>query len=119
MKEYYVYIVASKSRTLYTGITNHLERRVVEHRMKSTPAFTARYNIHRLVYFETWGDVRAAIAREKEIKSWGRMKKIRLIESKTRDWKDLSDGWPGSPVNSRGRNQVPGRDSSRPAGRSE
>ena len=95
-KTYYVYILASKSRTLYTGVTNNLERRVVERRRKLVPGFTARYNINRLVFFEVFHDVLEAIAREKQIKGWGRMKKIALIESKNRDWKDLSDGWPGS-----------------------
>jgi len=96
-KTYYVYILASKSRTLYTGVTNNLERRVIEHRRKLVPGFTARYNINRLVYYEAGGNIEAMIAREKQIKAWGRMKKIALIESKNRDWKDLSDGWPGSP----------------------
>ena len=94
MKTYWVYIMASKSRTLYTGVINNLERRVVQHRGKLFPGFTARYNINRLVYFEASGDVVVAIAREKQIKSWGRMKKIALIESLNRDWKDLSEGWP-------------------------
>jgi putative endonuclease len=94
MKTYYVYIMASKSRTLYTGVTNNLERRVIEHRRKLVPGFSARYNINRLVYYELCGDVLAAISREKQIKGWTRMKKIVLIESLNRDWKDLSDGWP-------------------------
>ena len=80
MKNYYVYILASKSRTLYTGITNDLERRVVEHRRKLVPGFTARYNINRLVYFEVFHDALDAIAREKQIKGWNRMKKVALIE---------------------------------------
>ncbi|HEV2349424.1 MAG TPA: GIY-YIG nuclease family protein [Terriglobia bacterium] len=96
MKTYYVYILASKSRTLYTGVTNNLERRVVEHRRKLVPGFTARYNINRLVFFEVFHDALDAIAREKQIKAWSRIKKIALIESTNRDWKDLSDGWPGS-----------------------
>src|SRR5437016_4850790 len=95
MKTYYVYILASKSRTLYTGVTNNLERRVVEHRRKLNAGFTARYNINRLVYYEAGGDIEAMIAREKQIKAWGRLKKIALIESMNRDWKDLSNGWPG------------------------
>ncbi len=95
MKTYFVYIMASKSRTLYIGITSNLERRVLQHRDKRFEGFTARYNINRLVHFERFGDVRAAIAREKEIKAWGRMKKIMLIESANRDWKDLSEGWYG------------------------
>lgn len=95
VKNYYVYIMASKSRTLYTGVTNNLERRVLEHRRKLLRGFTARYNINRLVHFEVFGEILAAIAREKQIKSWGRMKKIALIESTNRDWKDLSATWFG------------------------
>jgi len=97
VKTYYVYIMASKSRTLYTGVTSNLERRVLQHRGKLLPGFTARYNINRLVYYETSGDVVAAIACEKQIKSWGRTKKIALIESANRDWKDLSEAWYGGP----------------------
>jgi putative endonuclease len=95
MKTYYVYILASASRTLYTGITNNLERRVWQHRMKVHEGFTARYNVNRLVYFEVFNDVRVAISREKQIKGWTRAKKIALIESVNRDWMDLSDGWYG------------------------
>jgi putative endonuclease len=112
MKTYYVYIMASKSRTLYTGVTNNLERRVVEHRRKLIPGFTARYHINRLVYYEAGGKIEAMIAREKQIKAWGRMKKIALIESMNRDWKDLSDGWPGSPVAKPVSNRGTERDSS-------
>ena len=96
MKTYYVYIMASTSRTLYTGVTNNLERRVLQHRRKLLPGFTAHYNINRLVYFEVYGEIADAIAREKQIKSWGRMKKINLIESANRDWNDLSAGWYGA-----------------------
>ncbi|HEX5483171.1 MAG TPA: GIY-YIG nuclease family protein [Terriglobia bacterium] len=95
MKAYYVYIMASKSRTLYTGVTSNLERRVLQHRRKLLPGFTARYNINRLVHYEIFGDIVAAIAREKQVKNWGRMKKIALIESVNRDWKDLSATWYG------------------------
>jgi putative endonuclease len=80
--------VASRSRTLYTGVTNDLERRVYEHKNKLVPGFTAKYNIDRLVYFETTEDVNAAICREKQIKGW-----ISLIESANPVWKDLSVGW--------------------------
>jgi putative endonuclease len=96
MNTYCVYIMASKSRTLYTGVTSDLERRVLEHRRKLVPGFTARYNIDRLVYYEVCGDPRAAISREKQLKGWTRLRKVALIESLNRDWKDLSDGWPGS-----------------------
>jgi putative endonuclease len=95
-KTYYVYILASKSRTLYTGVTNDLERRVIEHRRKLLPGFTARYNINRLVYYEVCNDPLAAISREKQIKGWTRLRKVALIESLNRDWKDLSEAWPGS-----------------------
>ena len=93
LKNYYVYIMASTSRTLYTGVTNNLERRVLQHRRKLLGEFTARYNINRLVYYEVSGEILAAIAREKQIKSWSRKKKIALIESVNRDWKDLSAAW--------------------------
>jgi putative endonuclease len=93
LKNYYVYIMASTSRTLYTGVTNNLERRVLQHRRKLLGEFTARYNINRLVYYEASGEILAAIAREKQIKSWSRKKKIALIESVNRGWKDLSDAW--------------------------
>ncbi|HUZ45642.1 MAG TPA: GIY-YIG nuclease family protein [Terriglobia bacterium] len=96
MKTYFVYIMAGASRTLYTGVTNNLERRVLEHRRKLLPGFTSHYNINRLVHFESFGEILDAIAREKQIKSWGRMKKIALIESANRDWKDLSAGWYGA-----------------------
>ena len=81
MKTYYIYILASRSRTLYTGVTNNLERRVLEHQRKLVPGFTSRYRLERLVYYETWGDIRAAIQREKQIKGWLRAKKIALIQS--------------------------------------
>jgi len=95
VKTYYVYIMANKSRTLYIGVTNNLERRVLQHRRKLVPGFTRRYNINRLVYYERFGDVRAAISREKQIKGCLRTKKIVLIESANRDWKELSEGWYG------------------------
>ena len=76
---YYVYIMAGRSRTLYTGVTNNLERRVLQHRDPRATGFTARYKVNWLVYYERFGDVRAAISREKQIKGWGRMKKVGLI----------------------------------------
>ena len=91
--QYYVYIVASRSRTLYTGVTNDLQRRVYEHKKKLVPGFTTKYNIQRLVYYETTEDVDAAIFREKQIKGWTRSKKLQLIESVNPTWKDLSVGW--------------------------
>jgi putative endonuclease len=81
-KTYFVYILASTSGVLYTGITNNLQRRVAEHRQKLMPGFTKSYNVRSLVYFEVSGDVRMAIAREKQIKSWRREKRVKLIETK-------------------------------------
>src|SRR5262245_31649261 len=89
MKTYYVYIMASGRRTLYVGVTNDLERRVEEHRQKLNEGFTKRYNVTHLVYFESFTDVRAAIAREKQIKRWSRSKKLALIRSRNPGWKDL------------------------------
>jgi putative endonuclease len=94
-RTYYVYTLASPSRILYTGVTSNLERRVLQHRRKLLPGFTTRYNVNRLVYYEIFSDVRAGIAREKQVKGWVRERKIALIESANRDWKDLSDGWYG------------------------
>ena len=80
-------------RTLYTGVTNNLYRRVYEHKEKLVPGFTKRYNIDYLVYVESTNDVIAAITREKQIKGWTRAKKISLIESSNPEWRDLSLDW--------------------------
>ena len=80
MKNYYVYIVSNEARTLYIGITNNLERRLYEHKNKLINGFTKKYNLTKLVYYETTIDVRDAIAREKQLKGWLRIKKITLIE---------------------------------------
>jgi putative endonuclease len=91
MKEYYVYIMTNRSGTLYTGMTNELKRRVHEHKEKLVPGFTKRYNINKLVWFERTGDVQSAIAYEKKIKGWLRVKKVALIESKNPEWEDLAE----------------------------
>ncbi|HEX2207022.1 MAG TPA: GIY-YIG nuclease family protein [Longimicrobium sp.] len=88
---YYVYILASLSRTLYIGMSNDLARRMYEHRHKLTGGFSAQYNIDRLVYFEHTTDVNAAIAREKQIKKWSRKRKVELIESLNPGWVDLAE----------------------------
>ena len=90
---YYVYIMTNRSGTLYTGMTNDLERRVFEHKSQKIPGFTRKYKIDRLVYYEDTDDVEAAIAREKQIKGWLRKKKIALIESLNPNWEDLSKEW--------------------------
>jgi len=92
-KTFFVYLLASKSRRLYVGVTNDLERRLSEHKSKLTDGFTKRYNIDRLVYFEQTTDVLSAITREKQLKSWNRSKKIALIESINPTWEDLSTEW--------------------------
>ena len=93
MQTYYVYILASLSKVLYTGVTNSLHRRLWEHKNKVNKGFTARYHVTRLVYYEVFHDIHEAIAREKEIKKWNRTRKIALIESMNATWKDLSAGW--------------------------
>lgn len=93
MRQFYVYIMTNHSRTLYTGMTNDLLRRVAEHKQKQIPGFTATYNITRLVYYEETPDVRSAIAREKQIKGWLRSKKVALIEAANPQWRDLSAEW--------------------------
>jgi len=93
MRQYYVYIMANASGTLYTGVTNNLEVRLYQHRSGSVPGFTKKYRIDRLVYFEATEDVRAAIAREKQIKGWLRKKKLDLIRSMNPSFEDLSRKW--------------------------
>ena len=95
MHHYYVYIMTNHSKTLYTGMTNDLHRRVWQHKHKQIEGFTKRYNITRLVFYEETASVDAALAREKQIKGWLRRKKIALIESMNPEWKDLSEGWYG------------------------
>ena len=90
---YWVYIISSKSGTLYTGMTNSLDRRVFEHKHHLVPGFTAKYNCTRLVWFEEHSDVRNAIAHEKQIKGWMRAKKMALIESLNPHWNDLAKNW--------------------------
>jgi len=92
-KEYYVYIMTNKSRTLYTGVTNNLMRRVHEHKNKLIPGFTSKYNIKILVYYESTSSIHVALEREKQIKGWLRAKKIVLIESMNPKWNDLSKEW--------------------------
>ena len=89
--QYFVYIMASKSRVLYTGVTNDLQRRVFEHKDGSGSKFTRKYNVHRLVYYEAHQNVDLAIQREKQIKGWVRRKKVELIENFNPNWEDLSE----------------------------
>jgi putative endonuclease len=92
-KTYHIYILASRSRVLYVGVTDDLIGRVAQHRNGLGSEFTAKYRIHRLVYQESFRDIRAAIAREKQIKRWARGKKANLIEMTNPTWLDLARDW--------------------------
>jgi putative endonuclease len=88
--EFYVYILTNKYNTvLYTGLTNNLNNRIIEHRSKRGSKFTAKYNVNKLVYYECFLYVTDAIAREKQLKSGSRQKKIDLIEKTNKNWEDL------------------------------
>lgn len=90
MKNYYVYILANKPHgTLYIGVTSNLIQRIWQHKNASTPGFTKKHNINRLVYFEVHEDIYAAIKREKQLKKWRRQWKVELIEQGNRKWSDL------------------------------
>ncbi len=95
MKNYYVYMVTNYSKTLYTGVTNDLQRRLYQHKEKTAPGFTSKYKIQRLVYYEVYNDIRHAIAREKQIKGWLHVKKVALIESMNPTWRDLNEDLKG------------------------
>jgi len=105
VKTFFVYIMSNRSRTLYTGVTNNLVRRVHDHKYGQIQGFTKRYRLTRLVYFESTADVRAAITREKQIKGWLRAKKIALIRSLNPRWKDLSADWFPKPASAENRRQ--------------
>jgi putative endonuclease len=85
--------MASQTQRLYVGVTNNLQRRVSEHRNDLVDGFTSKYKMHRLVFFESTTDIRAAIAREKQIKGWLRRRKIELIEGQNPQWHDLAEEW--------------------------
>jgi putative endonuclease len=90
---YFTYIVASRSLTLYVGMTGNLQKRIFEHKRRVHPGFSATYNCDRLVWFERFAEVYEAISREKELKGWTRAKKIALIKGENPTWIDLSEGW--------------------------
>ena len=92
MRHYHVYILASKSRVLYIGVTNNLMRRVQSHRAGEVE-FSTKYLVHRLVYAESTEDAAAAIKREKQLKGWVRRKKVDLIEATNPEWRDLASAW--------------------------
>ncbi|MGA9528832.1 MAG: GIY-YIG nuclease family protein [Terriglobales bacterium] len=92
-KRYYVYIMASRSLTLYTGVTRDLHHRALQHKASEIEGFTKKYHINRLVYYETFKYVNNAIAREKQIKAWTRTKRLELIKTMNPTWQDLAEGW--------------------------
>ena len=94
---FYVYIMASKSRRIYTGVTNDIDRRVAQHKAGEIKGFTQRYKINRLAYYEHFQFVQEAIHREKEIKGLDRAKRVALIERDNPTWDDLADDW-GKPI---------------------
>lgn len=98
-KQYYIYIMTNAHNTvLYTGVTNELQRRVLEHKSGKGSEFIKKYNLTKLVYFESGDDINAAIAREKQIKAGSRKKKIELIESINHEWKDLFEEYFGKKI---------------------
>ncbi|MGI8475326.1 MAG: GIY-YIG nuclease family protein [Thermomicrobiales bacterium] len=97
MADYFTYIMSNDSKTLYTGMTNNLERRVWQHKAGSTMGFTTLYRCTALVWCEAFPDPLSAIAREKQIKGWIRAKKLALIEEANPGWADLSAEWEGMP----------------------
>ena len=92
-KHYYVYIVASRSLNLYTGVTNSIYHRALQHKSGEIDGFTKKYNINRLVYYEMFEHIGNAIAREKQVKAWTRAKRLALIKSINPTWQDLAEGW--------------------------
>ena len=105
-RRYYVYIMSSRSRVIYVGVTGYLMARVLRHRAGGGGEFTRKYRVHRLVYFESFQNVENAIARETEIKKWRREKKVELIRRENPTWKDLAAGW-GEAAEMRVGKQVP------------
>ena len=90
-RTFHVYILASESGVLYTGMTNHLIRRITEHKQRKVLGFTQKYNVTKLAWFEAHGTATSSIGREKQIKGWSRAKKIALIEAMNPRWKDLTE----------------------------
>ena len=92
-KQFYIYILASKTRRLYIGVTSDLKKRVWQHREKITDGFAEKYNIRRLVYYEVSQNAESSILREKRLKNWPRKWKLRLIEGHNPEWNDLAEEW--------------------------
>ena len=95
-KTYYVYITASRTKVLYTGVTSDLTGRIIQHKDKRLNGFTKKYNVSRLVWYNETNDIQTALEWEKKIKGWSRKKKIDMIEKNNPQWQDLSAAWLGS-----------------------
>ena len=91
--KFWVYILCSKTGTLYVGITGYFDRRIMQHKMDTIEGFTKKYKVHRLVYYETFDHAANAISREKQLKRWRRSKKIALVEKVNPRWLDLAETW--------------------------
>lgn len=91
--EYFVYVVCSRSGTLYIGMTNSIYRRSLQHKRREIEGFASKYGCERIVYYENFDDVYKAIGRERQLKGWSRAKKIALIEWKNPRWEDLAEMW--------------------------
>ena len=92
-RQFFIYILASDSGVLYSGVTNDLHRRLFQHRSGVFGGFTTRYRVYKLVWWETTEDPRAAIAREKQIKAWSRKKRVSLVTAQNPGWQDLAADW--------------------------
>lgn len=86
-------MLSNISKMIYIGVTNDLQRRVFEHKLKLREGFTKKYNLHQLVYYEETDDIGRALEREKQLKGWRRQKKVALIESTNPEWKDIAEHW--------------------------
>jgi putative endonuclease len=91
--KFWVYIIVSRTGTLYVGVTGYLARRIRQHKIESIEGFTKKYKVHRLVYYETYDHVVTAINREKQLKGWRRQKKKTLVETTNPRWRDLAEQW--------------------------
>jgi len=116
-KCFYVYIMAGKNRVLYIGVTNSVTKRVWQHKFGDIEGFTQKYKVNRLVHWESFDDVRNAIAREKELKGWTRAKKVALIEETNPRWKDLAEDWYRRRTDEQMRKEFERRNPSVPAAR--
>lgn len=91
--KFWVYILTSRTGTLYVGVPRYFDRRIMQHKMETIEGFTKKYKVHRLVYYESFDHAANAISREKQLKGWRRAKKIALIETLNPRWQDLAEKW--------------------------